>query len=149
MPEGCATIIPSSHATENPGPDFHAHSTLIMDVRPACALMSGRRAPGRARHVRGTCAAPLIAGHAPCVRVVSGRAQFMCATCEEVIGNGCEVTFTRLTCENSASYVPSGGSRCPYRSAAWPAYPPCQGGCSKSDMQQGAQLGDALFPIAG
>lgn len=92
LPEGCATSNLGFHATENVGRGYHAHSTRAGRARGD----GGRCAHG----VRETCAALPMAGHAPCARLVSVRAQFMCATCSDVIGGGCEVTFTRLACEN-------------------------------------------------
>lgn len=92
LPEGCATSNLGFHATDNVGRGYHAHSTRAGRARGD----GGRCAHG----VRETCAALPMAGHAPCARLVSVRAQFMCATCSDVIGGGCEVTFTRLACEN-------------------------------------------------
>lgn len=154
MPEGCATSIRGFHATEKSGAIFHAHSTPSRSVRALCVPAGVRCAPGRARDVRGPCAAPPIAGHAPCARAVSGNAQFMRAACADAIGAACELTITRLTCENSASERILGGLRCPYRDAARSAYPPCQGGSSKSDYYyfiaaataEGSQL-RCRFPI--
>lgn len=107
LPEGCAIGDSTSHATEKNRGTSHVHSTRTTGVRASCAAANVERAPGRARHVRGACARPPIADHVRCARVVSVRAQLTCASCADSLGTGCEVTFTRLTCGNSASYVSS------------------------------------------
>lgn len=132
MPEGCATAIRGFHATEKFGAIFHAHSTLSQGVRGVCASAGARCAPGRARDVRGPCAAPPVAGHAPCARAVNGNAQFMCAACADAIGGGCEVTITRLTCENSASERILGGLRCPLSLCCTVSVPPLSRGVQQN-----------------
>lgn len=113
LPEGCAVGDLTSHATEKEKGTSHVHSTRTTGVRASCAAINGERASGRARHVRGACARPPIADHVRCARAVSGLAQLTCATCADSLGTGCEVTFTRLTCGNSAGYGSSGVPRCP------------------------------------
>ena len=132
LPEGRGTAILSTHATEIEMTDSHGHSSLITDVRIMCTPMVGDCPPGCARHVRGPRAAASTAGHALRARVVSGSAQLMCATCADATGDGCELTFARLTCENSAGKHPSGAYAVLIASLHGQRTPPVKG-YSKSD----------------